>query len=180
LELTYSVPVAGRLNVAMSMTRDDLDSLLPRFGVTFGLDQAYAEAEFYGRGRVENQWDRKSGTPLEFNRVALGDLAYDYVRPQESGARTDNRWLELSGESVPTLRFEADPQFDFSIWPHTAKTLENADHTTDLTPAGFWTVQIDKRQMGVGGDNSWHPKAMPLPPYRLESFGKQLDFELEF
>ena len=163
LEMTYSVSEPGRLNVAMTMTRENLDTMLPRFGVTFGLNKGYEDAEFYGRGRVENQWDRKTGTPLEFNRVALGELAYDYVRPQENGTRTDIRWLEIGGNNLPAIRVEGSPQFDFSVWPYTAETLAQAKHPIDLTPAGFWVVQIDKRQMGVGGDDSWTPKAMPLP-----------------
>ena len=179
LEIRYSISEADRLNVAMTMLRGEKSPMLPRFGVTFGLNKRYTAAEFYGRGRVETQWDRRTGTPLELNKLPLSELAYDYVRPQENGTRADTRWLNCSGEGLPTIRLTAHPQFDFSVWPYTLDTLEGAAHPVDLTPAGFWTVNIDKRQMGIGGDNSWTPKAMPLPKYRLESFGQRLHFEFQ-
>ena len=98
------------------------------------------------------------------------------MRPQESGTRVDNRYLSLTGE-IPRLTFLSEPHFDFSLWNYTEETLEAAAHPTDLKDAGYWTLHLDKRQMGVGGDNSWSAKALPLPQYRLESFGKTLNFE---
>ncbi len=180
LRIRYTVTEAGKVNAGMTLTRGAKSPMLPRFGFTLGLPESYMLAGFYGRGSRETQWDRKSGTPLAFSAVALDELRYDYVRPQESGTRADTRWLTLSGTDVPGLRFTAEPHFDFSIWPYTQETLEKAKHPLDLTPAGFWTMHIDKRQMGVGGDDSWSLRALPMPQYRLESFGQELEFEFSF
>ncbi|MEM1082842.1 MAG: glycoside hydrolase family 2 TIM barrel-domain containing protein [Verrucomicrobiota bacterium] len=180
LTIRYSVKEAGRLHVALSMTRGDKSPMLPRFGATMGLPKGFADASFYGRGRTETYWDRKSGTPLERNRMPISALRYDYVRPQESGGRTDNRWLALTGDGLPGLHFVAEPHFDFTIHSYTLENLEKASHPVDLVDAGYWTLNIDKRQMGVGGDDSWSDKSHPIPKYRLESFGKQLDFEFSF
>ena len=179
-EIRYAVLESGKLNATLQMTRGKNSPRLPRFGMTLGIPSNYEQSEFYGRGRTETQWDRKTGTPLELNKLAIADLRYDYVRPQESGTRVDNRWLKLSGNGVPKLRFSAEPHFDFSLWPYTQETLEQAAHPVDLKPAGFWTLHIDKRQMGVGGDDSWSHKALPLPQYRLEALGPDLKFEFQF
>lgn len=176
LAVIYEVLSNGHLKVSLTLERENLDTVLPRFGITAGISPAYTQATFYGRGRTETQWDRKSGTPLELNSIAIADLRYDYVRPQESGTRVDNRYLSLTGE-IPRLTFLSEPHFDFSLWNYTEETLEAAAHPTDLKDAGYWTLHLDKRQMGVGGDNSWSAKALPLPQYRLESFGKTLNFE---
>lgn len=180
IEIRYTVTEVGKLSVALTMARGEKSPMLPRFGITLGLPSSYVQSAFYGRGRRETQWDRKTGTPLELNNLPVAELRYDYVRPQESGNRADTRWLELSGNGVPKLRFTSTPHFDFSIWPYTQESLEKAAHPFDLDPAGFWTLHIDKRQMGVGGDDSWSLKALPLPQYRLESLGKDLKFEFQF
>ncbi|MGJ8726091.1 MAG: glycoside hydrolase family 2 TIM barrel-domain containing protein [Roseibacillus sp.] len=180
LVANYDVLPDGHLKVTLTMQRENLDALLPRFGITAGLNPAYATAAFYGRGRTETQWDRKSGTPLEFLEMPIADLRYDYPRPQESGTRTDVRYLTLTGENLPALTFQGQPQFDFSLWNYTEENLSAAAHPTDLVDAGFWTLHLDKHQMGIGGDNSWTAKALPLPQYRLESFGKSLQFEFTF
>lgn len=180
LTMRYEVNESNKLDIRLQMERENLETILPRFGVSTGLNKGYAEASFYGRGRTETQWDRKSGTPLEFLTLPIADLRYDYVRPQESGTRTDTRFLTLVGAELPAITFTAKPQFDFSLWPYTEETLEAAAHAADLTEGDSWTLHLDKRQMGVGGDNSWTEKALPLPQYRLESFGKKLDFGFSF
>lgn len=180
LAVRYTPGNANDITVKMKLIRKNHEVLLPRFGVTAGLIKEFQNATFYGRGRTETQWDRKSGTPLELNELAISALRYDYARPQESGTRTDIRFLNLTGEGIRMLRFESSPHFDFSIWPYTMKNLEAAAHPTDLKEAGFWTLNLDKRQMGVGGDDSWSLKSLPIPKYRLESFGKELEFEFTF
>ncbi len=61
----------------------------------------------------------------------------------------------------------------------TLKTLEKAEHTPDLSAAGYTTVNLDFRQMGVGGDNSWSPKALPLPRYQLTANEYEFQFVLQ-
>ena len=96
----------------------------------------------------------------------VADLAYDYAYPQENGNRCDCRWVEFRSDAGPMLRIEGDPTIDFSAWPYTLSTLEER-HTPDLTPAGYTTVNIDYRQQGVGGDDSWTHRATPMEKYQL-------------
>ncbi len=180
LSVRYAPAHLEGVTVSLKLVRDNLETLLPRLGFTAGIVADYKDTRFYGRGRTETQWDRKSGTPLELNEMSITDLRYDYGRPQESGSRTDVRFLHLTGEGVPALKFTSSPHFDFSIWPYTEENLNTALHPIDLKDAGYWTLHLDKRQMGIGGDNSWTPKALPLPKYRMESFGKEIDFGITF
>jgi beta-galactosidase len=59
--------------------------------------------------------------------------------------------------------------FGFSIWPWSADNIQQAQHTFDLTQQGFYTLNIDHRQMGVGGTDSWSTKALPIEQYRVPS-----------
>ena len=180
LAIRYQVEGSNTLSMSMKLVRGNLETLMPRFGITVGLVSGYEKARFYGRGATETHWDRKSGTPLALSEMPIVDLRYDYGRPQESGNRSDVRFLELFGGGLPRLKVIAHPHFDFSIWSYTEENLENAKHPTDLKDAGYWTLNVDKIQMGVGGDDSWSPKALPMRKYRLESLGKELDFKFTF
>jgi beta-galactosidase len=146
-----------------------------QLGLAAGLDRVV----YYGRGPHENYWDRKTGAALGLYQQKTKALAYDYVRPQENGNRCDCRWIEFRGEDQPGLRVVGLPQVDFSVWPYTLATLEQAQHTTDLAREDHWTVNLDYRQMGVGGDNSWSDKALPMPQYQLTQDEYILDFALE-
>ena len=178
LHVTYRVSSSGRLQVDLDLQRDDDSPLLPRFGMQLGLASSLNKVTYFGRGPHENYWDRKSGSALGIYHSPLEVLTYTYGRPQENGNRSDCRWVEFQIGHLPFLRITGKPTFDFTAWPYTMKTLEAAKHTTDLPPAGYTTVCIDYRQMGVGGDDTWSKHAMPLKKYQLTERRLQYGFEL--
>lgn len=163
----YRISADGEMIATMELVQQDGSPPLPRLGMQLGLGEGYQTAEYFGRGPHPNYWDRKTGAALGRYRSPLAKLQHQYVRPQENGNRSDCRWLRLTGQGVPTLLVEGDPTFDFSAWPYTQETLEAAKHTTDLKPAGYTTLNIDYRQRGVGGDDSWSHRANPKPQYQL-------------
>lgn len=180
LAIRYAPGTRNNITVKMKLIRQKLQPLLPRFGMTAGLSSDFTSYAAYGRVRNETHWDRKSGTPLELVEGDLENLRYDYARPQESGNRTDVRSLLLDGDSMTPLFLVSPTNFDFSIWPYTLESLETATHPHEIKNAGYWTLNIDRRQMGIGGDDSWSLKSLPIAKYRLESLGKELDFEFAF
>ena len=178
LQVTYVVRGSGRLQVDLDLQRDDDSPLLPRFGMQLGL-ASLNKATYFGRGPHENYWDRKSGAALGIYHSPLPALTYTYGRPQENGNRSDCRWAKFQIGRLPFLKITGKPTFDFTAWPYTMNTLEAAKHTTDLPPAGYTTVCIDYRQMGVGGDDTWSDHAMPLKKYQLNERHLQYGFTLE-
>ena len=91
--------------------------------------------------------------------------------PQENGNRTETRWLKLSSENNKSgIMISGKPLFSFSVWPYAAQNIEEAKHTFDLKPQGFYTLNVDLLQMGLGGTLS-----NTLPQYLIKS-GK-LNFE---
>lgn len=165
--VNYAVVASGEMVVTVEFRQQEGAPPLPRIGMQLGLDANYKTAEYFGRGPHPNYWDRKTGAALGRYRSPLDKLQHQYVRPQENGNRSDCRWLRLTGEGVPPLLVKGDPTFDFSAWPYTQETLDAAKHTTDLTPAGYTTLNIDYRQRGVGGDDSWSHRANPMQKYQL-------------
>ncbi|MGI9427162.1 MAG: glycoside hydrolase family 2 TIM barrel-domain containing protein [Bythopirellula sp.] len=178
LSTDYLVSADGRLQVRAQLDLGEKSPPLPRFGMTIGLPAEFDQVAFYGRGPHENYWDRKTGAALGRYQMSLGALTFDYVRPQENGNREDCRWMQLSSAQGSQLRLVGQPSFSFSAWPYTLETLDTARHTTDLTPAGYTTLNIDYRQRGVGGDDSWSFRAEPLTKYQLTEKRYNFGFQL--
>ena len=97
-------------------------------------------------------------------------MIHVYSRPQENGNRTDVRWLTLTDNNGTGLLVAGSPLLSVSAWPFSMEDLEQATHTHELPRRNFITLNLDYKQMGVGGDNSWgartHPEYMlPARPY---------------
>ena len=184
LKITYRVgsDVDG-LSITSQFDRKlDKCPLMPRFGFTFEVPTALSKARYYARGPFENYVDRKTAALIAIYESDSDALAYDYVRPQENGNRCDCRWLELSGATPAGMKISGSPEqpFSFSVWPYTFENLKTARHTNDLKIGETLTVNVDYGQMGVGGDNSWTPKALPIKKYRLNEPSIDWSFSLSF
>jgi beta-galactosidase len=94
------------------------------------------------------------------------DQYHPYVRPQENGNRTDVRWVALTNDAGVGLLASGLPLFDFSAYPFLNEDfdpgLEKAQrHAIDVRPRDLVTLNLDYRQMGVGGDTSWGARTHP-------------------
>jgi beta-galactosidase len=138
---------------------------LPRFGVRLKIPGEFGRVEWYGRGPHENYWDRRTGAAVGIYSAAVEDLFTPYVEPQESGNRADVRWVAFTARDGTGLRATGLPLLDFSAWRFAPEELERRKHPFEIEPARDITVNLDLRQMGVGGNDSWG--AWPLPQYRL-------------
>jgi beta-galactosidase len=77
----------------------------------------------------------------------------------ENGNKCDTRWLELRSEGGAGIRIGGNPLFDFSALHYSQDDLDrekrDGAHPTDLTRSEKVFLNVDWKQMGVGGDNSW-------------------------
>ncbi len=162
---TYTVFASGQITVNGRLIPSSKLPEIPRVGMQMQIPAAYNTIHWYGRGPWENYWDRKTGSAIAQYRMNVEDFIFDYIRPQENANRCDVRWFTLTDKDGRGLRFKGMPQIDFSVWPYAMEDLEKARHTHELPRRDFLTVNVDHRQMGVGGDNSWG--ARPHPEYRL-------------
>jgi beta-galactosidase len=143
---------------------------LPRFGMQVILQEGFDRLEYYGRGPHENYIDRNTSAFVGRYRSKAGEQYYPYIRPQENGYKTDARWLTLGDREQHRLLFKNGSTFGFSALHFTTEDLdqltkENFRHTIDMHPRREVILNIDYRQMGVGGDNSWG--ARPHKQYTL-------------
>jgi beta-galactosidase len=161
---TYTIRGDGSIEVEaqFSSGRSPLPSL-PRLGMQARVSGALRNVEWYGRGPQENYWDRKLGSAVGAYRDKVENLWFGYVEPQETGNRTDVRWVTLTDAHGFGLKVSGEPLINFSAWPFRASELEHEKwpvnlghkHTAEIEYSDDITLNVDYGQMGVGGDDSW-------------------------
>ncbi len=154
----------------MDMTGRDLPEL-PRFGMRLDLPQQYSNLSYYGRGPWENYSDRNESAFVGlYSDDVKNQYAVNYIRPQESGYKTDVRWFMLTDKEGRGYKFTGVQAICFSAINHSTESLDpgmtkKQQHPSNLPPDQRVYVNIDYKQRGVGGDNSWG--ALPHDQYRL-------------
>jgi beta-galactosidase len=170
--LTYDIFGSADIIISANMDADTMKLPdLPRFGMNMKVPSEFSQVKWYGRGPFENYWDRHTAAFVGVYESNVEDLWFPYLRPQETGTRTDIRWMTLTNGDGIGLMIAGMPLISASALPFTISQLDHTDnkfrHTVDLVANDFIDLNIDNRQMGVGGNDSWG--ARPLSKYTLSS-----------
>lgn len=172
LRMSYLINNEGAVKVTEAMTADKGADTPPmfRYGMQMPMPERFSRIEYYGRGPGENYSDRNHCTPVGLYRQTVDEQFYPYIRPQETGTKTDIRyWMQLD-RAGRGLEFVADAPFSASALNYTIESLDETPrkmqrHSPEIPKAGFTNVIIDKAQAGLGCVDSWG--ALPLPKYQL-------------
>jgi len=156
---------------------------LPRFGMTMTLPLEFDSMAWYGRGPHESYWDRKTSAAVGVYRGKVIDQYHPYIRPQENGNKTDVRWVALTNKDGLGLLAVGKPLLNVSASHFLIDDFENGPekeqhHPFDLKMHNFVTLNLDYKQMGVGGDTSWGDRARPHPQYTLYAKEYSYSFRL--
>jgi beta-galactosidase len=129
--------------------------LMPRVGMTFAVPKNMDGVTWYGRGPQETYWDRKTGGEIAVYESTVEDMVFAYIRPQDTGNRTDTRWFSIVDSRGRGVKVTGDSPASFSVWPYELADLEQAGHDYDLPRREMNRVFVDYKLHGIGGDNSW-------------------------
>lgn len=174
LSLTYVINNKGAVQVTQTMTADKSAKApdLFRFGMQVQMPKSFDKVHYYGRGPIESYSDRHSAADLGIYHQTVAEQSYPYIRPQETGTKTDIRWWQLLNNTGAGLQLVADAPFSASALNYSIASLDDGidkdkvqRHWPEVAPADFTNLCIDKVQMGLGCVTSWG--AMPLEKYRL-------------
>ena len=174
LQLSYTLGPSGTLGIDYNFSTSS-DSLpnIPRLGMTLMLPEHFTETSWYGRGPHETYWDRKLSGKIGIHKGLIKDQFHRYSRPQETGNKTDIRWMRVSSDALDLCVYPTDNQLlNGSVWPFQSSELDyvagkdggrsasglvpvSTRHGADIQPGQIVQWNIDHLQMGVGGDNSW-------------------------
>jgi len=175
LTMTYTLTPAGELvvNEAMTVNKDAKHKPeLMRYGMQLVMPKAYNMLTYYGKGPGENYIDRNNGDRLGVYDAKVADQYWSYVRPQESGNKTEVRYWQVKDENGKGLEFYSFAPMECSTLNYLASDLDDdwdknahQSHSGDLTPRDFSVVKLAARQRGLACVNSWG--AIPLEQYRM-------------
>ena len=175
LTMTYTLTPAGELvvNEAMTVNKDAKHKPeLMRYGIQLVMPKAYNMLTYYGKGPGENYIDRNNGDRLGVYDAKVADQYWGYVRPQESGNKTEVRYWQVKDENGKGLEFYSFAPMECSTLNYLASDLDDGwdknahqSHSGDLTPRDFSVVKLAARQRGLACVNSWG--AIPLEQYRM-------------
>ena len=159
-EVTYRVFGDGTIETTLSY--DPVKELgdMPEFGMMFKLDADYDTVKWYGLGPQETYEDRQHGGKYGVYENKVADNVAEYLVPQESGNKCRVRYAKVMDKKGRGMLFFGD-ELSFSALPYTPHELENAAHHFELPPVHYTVVRVAKKQMGVGGDDSWGSHTHP-------------------
>lgn len=168
LAIDYRVFGNGEIQVTMSFTPGSKPlPEIPRFGMRMVLPVEYDNMTWWGRGPHENYADRKSSAAVGLYNATVWEQYHPYVRPQETGNKCDVRWLTLTNAQGEGLLITGDEPLNTSAWNFPMADIEYVPFNVERKHGGsiekkdmVW-LNIDHRQMGVGGDNTWGAQVHP-------------------
>ena len=152
-----------------------------RFGMLMQMPYTMEKSNYYGRGPIENYSDRKDCMRIGVYTDDADNQYFPYIRPQESGTKSDIRWWKQTDATGLGLQVKSCTPFYASAIHFDTKELDDGDdkeqrHSFDLKKSKFTNLFLDSAHMGVGGENSWG--AWPLEKYRVHYGNKTFTFTL--
>jgi beta-galactosidase len=171
-ENTYRMRADGAVLVGAAFTplRNGLPDPL-RLGLRFDHSASLVKLKWLGRGPHETYADRKTGAAIGYYEGLVADQYHAYVRPQETGNKTDVRWIALQDLSGAGLKVSAEQVLSVNALAFPYEDLyprpRGQWHSSDIVPHGDGSLLIDAAQTGVGGDVGWDPFGRPHQQYRI-------------
>jgi len=162
---TYTVIYAfnnrGEVMVSVNFSPGTLNlPAMPRFGMTMVVENGFNQLEYFGRGPHENYIDRNHSSNVGLYESSVEEQYVPYITNGENGNKTEARWLNLSNSDGRGISIKGSPLFDFSALHYAQANLERPArrapaHTIDLVKSDKVFLNVDWKQIGVGGDDSW-------------------------
>ena len=147
----YHVLCSGDVLVYYMVDVDDWVPSLPKMGVQMKLSDELVTTEWVGYAQ-ETYKDRQACGFLGHYEALTDDLFHQYVRPQAAGNRMETRYVSFfNNEQQRVLSAQLGGRnCQFSIYPYDDENIEQAKHTNELQRSGYYTLNIDEEQAGLG------------------------------
>lgn len=180
MTVKYTVFASGMMMVENDFIGLENLPMLPKLGLQLEVPKSMDELTWLGKGPHENYIDRELSADVGRYQESVSEDYHMYIRPQESSNKTEVRWFSLTNKQGKGIYVAGSSNnLSISAWPYTTLDIDEALHTYDLSPKDYITVNIDYRQMGVGGDDSWSKKALPHQQFRVPSKNYSYSFVMK-
>jgi len=177
VQVVYMVKSSGIVSVDYQLHVKAGLSNLPKVGLQMGINPTFEDIQYYGLGPMENYPDRAYGFDLGVYHMNIDQLMEHYLYPQENGNRMDVRWMHLKGKNAGLLVVGQQP-LSMSAWPYSQQAIVAAKHWFKLKKEDKITLNVDLKQMGVGGNDTWTDVSQPLAKYQIPAKDYSYSFYL--
>lgn len=181
LKTEYRIATKGGVDLKISAKLNDpagaMQTMLPRIGLNYELDQSFKDFKWLGRGPHENYSDSKESALVDLYQLELEDLYTPYPFPQANGNRSDLSWLELTN-GRRKIKFTGSKKLNFSAHQYSEEDFEKAEHLNELKVRDRIFLKLDYRQNGLGS-NSCGPEQMGKHRLTAVNFIFDLNMEVE-
>ena len=186
LTLRYLIAPDGTITVTeqMQTTPGERQPDMLRYGMVLQMPYDMNHSKYYGRGPVENYNDRHLSQRVGIYEQTADEQFFPYVRPQETGTKSDIRWWRQTASQGVGLRIEADTLFSASALHYAVEDLDEPGewkaqrHSPQVPKSRYTNLSIDMEHAGVGGIDSWSEWGQALPPYRVPYQDRTFTFRL--
>lgn len=166
---TYKIYSNGIIDIECQYKAGNIKlPILPRQGTEMILTPAYENIEWYGPGNLPTYIDRNV-EKVGIYKATVNELWVDYARPQENGYHTGTRWVKLTNDNNIGILIEGAPLFGFGASNYSKSDIMNSDYSFELVKSKSIFLNIDLKQMGVGGTTSWTKVAFPREKYQIKN-----------
>ncbi|MEG1635053.1 MAG: glycoside hydrolase family 2 TIM barrel-domain containing protein [Rikenellaceae bacterium] len=173
LTMTYEINGCGAIAVTEALKVNPAATAKPdlfRFGMELTMPETFDIIEYYGRGTVENYSDRKESAFVGLYKEKVKDQYYPYIRPQETGNKTDLRYWKVIDLDGRGLEFRSEAPISASALDRLTEDMDDGlqkdqRHGGEIKARRLTNVHVDKAQMGLGCITSWG--TLPLKPYMM-------------
>jgi beta-galactosidase len=176
VDLIYTVNGDGSLTVDAhyKALSDDLPEMM-RFGMIMTLPESTGEFTWYGRGPHENYIDRNLEAFMGIWKGKVAEQAHPYIRPQETGNKTDVRWLTLTDKDGRGIRIDGIQPLSVSALNNRPEdfdpgTTKKQQHASDIIPRHETVLCVDLFQRGLAGLNSWGASPLDIYQFREKEY----------
>jgi beta-galactosidase len=170
---TYRVYASGDIVVEANFKpgQTNLQRRLPRMGMQMALPEGFDRITWHGPGPEETYSDRKDARIGIYSGSVEEQFYPHYTEPGETGNKVDVRWVALTDEKGSGLLAIGLPLLSVNALHHTTEDLNAGKHPHVIPRRDYVTLNLDLKQQGLGGDDSWgawpHSEFLiPLQEYR--------------
>ena len=162
LFLNYEINNIGAIKITQKLKVGNVQDMpnMFRFGVNLHVSKWFDGIDYYGRGPIENYADRNNSTFVGRFKQSVDEQFYPYIRPQETGNKTDVRWWQQIDRGGKGLLVYSNELLSMSALNYSIESLDDGEskkqsHPADVEKADFVSLCIDKVQAGLGCVDSW-------------------------
>ncbi|MBI5387335.1 MAG: DUF4981 domain-containing protein [Verrucomicrobia bacterium] len=128
---------------------------IPRLGMQIALPAGFERITWLGPGPQETYCDRKDARVGLYSGTVREQFFWDYSEPGETGNKVDVRWLALRNKKGVGLLAVGLPLLSANALHYGTEDLNAGEHPFELPHRDTITLNLDLKQQGVGGDDSW-------------------------